>query len=216
MRRPYRIVVAISLIALCFGSVAIGGGGAVGKPPVVVVIDAGHGGADPGALGVLSSVEKDITLAVARSVAFQAARYPELCIVLTRLDDRFIELSDRIAKARQVRAVAYVSLHANSAPDATARGVETLVARGAKDAAGSESLASLLQASVCRATAGRDRGVKTATLYTSRATMPAALVEMGFLSEKNDARLLMDPAVQARIASSILEAVYRFVTQNRT
>jgi len=210
VERPYRIAVVISLIATLFGSVVIGGGGAAGDPPVVVVIDAGHGGEDPGALGVYSSVEKDITLAVARSVALQAVRYPNLHIVLTRVDDHYVELADRIARARQVHAAAYISIHANSAPDPTARGVETLVAKGARDADGSEELARALQTSVVRATASKDRGVKTATLYTARATMPAALLEMGFLSEKIDTRLLQDPAVQARIAAAILEAVNRF------
>lgn len=211
MKRPHQIAIAISLIATLFSSMAIGGGGAVGKTPVIVVIDAGHGGDDPGALGVAGSVEKDITLAVARSIALQSLRYPNLCVVLTRADDHYVELDDRVARARQVRAAAYVSLHANSAPDATARGVETLVAKSARDKAGSEALAASLQTSVVRATNSRDRGVKAATLYTSRATMPAALVEMGFLTEKNDTRLLQDPAVQTRIAAGILDALDRFL-----
>jgi len=213
VRRPYRIAVMISLIATVCASVAIGGGGAVGKAPILVVIDAGHGGRDPGALGLSSSVEKDITLAVARSIALQATRYPNLSIVLTRIDDRFIELADRVAKARQVRAAVYVSIHANSAPDATARGVETYVAQGARDASGSAALAAELQKAVVVATGSKDRGVRSASLYTARATMPAALVELGFLTEKQDVRLLTDPSVQARIAARILEAVNRFVTQ---
>jgi N-acetylmuramoyl-L-alanine amidase len=213
VERPYRIAVAISLIAALFGSVAIGGGGPVGKAPIVVVIDAGHGGEDPGALGVYSSVEKDITLAVARSVAFQAVRYPNLNIVLTRVDDHYVELADRIERARQVHAAVYVSLHANSAPDPSARGVETYVAHGARDEAGSEQLADALQASVVHATASRDRGVKSASLYISRATMPAALVEMGFLTEKVDTRLLQDAAVQARIAAALLDAINRYIDE---
>jgi N-acetylmuramoyl-L-alanine amidase len=211
VRRPYRIAVAISLIGILFGSVAIGGGGPVGKAPIVVVIDAGHGGEDPGALGLSGSVEKDITLAVARSVALQAVRYPELHIVLTRIDDHYVELADRVARAREVRAAAYVSLHANSAPDASARGVETYVAAGARDADGSERLAETLQSKVVRATASKDRGVRTASLYISRATMPATLVEMGFLTEKADTRALQDPAIQARIASAVLEGISAFL-----
>jgi N-acetylmuramoyl-L-alanine amidase len=211
VERPYRIAVAISLIATIFGSVVIGGGGPVGKAPVVVVIDAGHGGEDPGALGVYSSVEKDITLAVARSVALQAVRYPNLHIVLTRVDDEYVELTDRIARAREVHAAAYISLHANSAPDATARGVETYASQGSRCAAQSASLASAVQESVVRATGSKDRGVRSASLYISRATMPSALVEMGFLTEKADTRLLQDPAVQARIASALLNALDRFL-----
>ncbi len=211
MKGPYRVAFVLSLAGLLFASVAIGGGGPVGSAPVVVVVDAGHGGEDPGALGCYDSVEKDITLAVARNVALQAVRYPNLFVVLTRVDDHYVELADRIARARQTRAAVYVSLHVNSAPDASARGVETFVAKGARDADGSDRLAEALQTGVVRATGSRDRGVKTATLYTSKATMPAALVEMGFLTEKQDTRSLEDPGVQSRIAGAILDAVSGFL-----
>jgi N-acetylmuramoyl-L-alanine amidase len=211
VRSPYRVAVVISLIGIVFGSMAIGGGGAIGDPPTIVVIDAGHGGKDPGALGVSSSVEKDITLAVARCVALQAVRYPNLYIVLTRVDDRYVELPDRIARAREVHAAAYVSLHANAAADPTARGVETYVAYGARDEKGSELLAAALQRGVVRATRSKDRGVRSASLYTARAPMPAALVELGFITEKGDAAILESETAQERIATAILDALADFV-----
>jgi N-acetylmuramoyl-L-alanine amidase len=213
VRRPYRIAVTFSLIGILFGSVAIGGGGPVGKAPIVVVIDAGHGGEDPGALGIGGGMEKDITLAVARSVALQAVRYPDLNIVLTRVDDHYVELTDRIARAREVRAAVYVSLHANSASDASARGVETYVADGARDAADSEQLAEALQPKVVRATASKDRGVRTASLYISRASMAAVLVEMGFVTAKADMSALQNPSVQAKIASAVLEGISAYLAE---
>lgn len=211
MRGPYRVAVAMSLIGIVFGSVAIGGGGTIGESPVVVVIDAGHGGEDPGAIGQSGVLEKDITLAVARRIALEAVRYPGLYVVFTRTDDRFLELTERIARAREVRAAVYVSLHANAAADSTARGVETYVAQGARDDEGSERLASALQDGVVAATRSKDRGVRTASLYIAKATMPAALVEMGFVTEKTDARMLQDPAVQARIAAAVLDAISDFL-----
>jgi N-acetylmuramoyl-L-alanine amidase len=211
VRAPYRIAFVLSLMGILFGSVVIGGGGPVGKAPIVVVIDAGHGGGDPGAHGCLNSVEKDLTLAVARSVALQSVLYPNLYVILTRVDDHYVELTDRIAVARQAHAAVYVSLHANSASDASARGIETYVANGTHDAEKSTQLAQALQAAVVKATGSKDRGVRSATLYTSRATMPAALVEMGFLTERQDTRSLEDPAVQARIAVAILSAISDFV-----
>jgi N-acetylmuramoyl-L-alanine amidase len=201
----------MSLIGIVFGSVAIGGGGTVGESPVVVVIDAGHGGEDPGAIGQSGVLEKDVTLAVARRIALEAIRYPGLYVVFTRTDDRFLELTERVARARGVRAVVYVSLHANAAADSTARGVETYVAQGARDDEGSERLATALQDGVVAATGSKDRGVRSASLYTAKATMPAALVEMGFLTEKLDARSLQDPAVQARVAAAVLDAVSDFL-----
>jgi N-acetylmuramoyl-L-alanine amidase len=201
----------MSLIGIVLGSVAIGGGGTVGESPVVVVIDAGHGGEDPGAIGQFGVLEKDITLAVARRIALEAIRYPRLYVVFTRTDDRFLELTERIARARGVRAVVYVSLHANAAADSTARGVETYVAKGARDDEGSERLAAALQDGVVAATGSKDRGVRSASLYTAKATMPAALVEMGFLTEKTDARSLQDPATQARVAAAVLDAISDFL-----
>jgi N-acetylmuramoyl-L-alanine amidase len=205
------VAITISLIGLIFGCVAIGDSGSPGKTPTVVVIDAGHGGKDPGAIGQSGVLEKDITLAIARHIAFEAIRYPDLCVVFTRTDDRFLELSERIARAREVRAAIYVSLHTNAAADATARGVETYVAQGARDKEGSERLAAALQDSVVAATRSRDRGVRTASLYIARASMPAALVEIGFVTEKSEARSLQDPSVQQRIAVAVLEAISRFV-----
>jgi N-acetylmuramoyl-L-alanine amidase len=201
----------MSLIGIVFGSMAIGGGGVIGESPVVVVIDAGHGGEDPGAIGQSGVLEKEITLAVARRIALEAVRYPGLYVVFTRTDDRFLELTERIARAREARAAVYVSLHANAAGDSTARGVETYVAKGARDDEGSERLAAALQDGVIGATGSKDRGVRSASLYTAKATMPAALVEMGFLTEKTDARMLQDPAVQARVAAAVLAAVSDFL-----
>ncbi len=211
MRGPYRVAVAMSLIGIVFGSMAIGGGGTIGESPVVVVIDAGHGGEDPGAIGQSGVLEKDITLAVARCIALAAVRYPGLYVVFTRTDDRFLELTERIARAREVRAAAYVSLHANAAADSTARGVETYVAQGARDDEGSERLAAALQDGVVAATRSKDRGVRSASLYTAKATMPAALVEMGFVTEKSDALSLQDPAVQERVAAAVLDAISDFL-----
>jgi N-acetylmuramoyl-L-alanine amidase len=131
--------------------------------------------------------------------------------VFTRTDDRFLELTERIARAREVRAAVYVSLHANAAADSTARGVETYVAKGARDDEGSERLAAALQDGVVAATRSKDRGVRSASLYTAKATMPAALVEMGFVTEKIDARMLQDPAVQERIAAAVLDAISDFL-----
>ncbi len=214
MRRPYyRVAVAISLIATVFGSMAIGGGGAAGEPPVVIVIDAGHGGEDPGAVGRSGILEKDITLAVARQMALAAIAYPKLHLVFTRTDDRFLELADRIARARAVHAAAYVSLHANAAADTTARGVETYVADGARDEKGSEHLAAALQNEVVSATQSKNRGVRSASLYTAKATMPAALVELGFITEKSDSQVLQSEAAQERIAVAILNAIAEFVAE---
>jgi N-acetylmuramoyl-L-alanine amidase len=91
-----------------------------GKP--LVVIDAGHGGKDVGAIAVSGGYEKDITLAIAREVARILRDRGRVRVKLTRDDDRFIPLGGRVRIARDARADLFISIHADSAPNDQARG----------------------------------------------------------------------------------------------
>jgi N-acetylmuramoyl-L-alanine amidase len=91
-----------------------------GKP--LVVIDAGHGGKDVGAISVTGGYEKAITLAIALETAKRLERSGKVRVKLTRADDRFIPLGGRVAIARAARADLFVSIHADSAPNPEARG----------------------------------------------------------------------------------------------
>ncbi len=100
---------------------------------VVVAIDAGHGGDDPGATGASGTHEKDITLAVARQLRQQIDRSPDMTAVLTRDGDYFIPLEQRYRKAREAKADLFVSIHADAFTSSDARGssVWVLSPRGA-------------------------------------------------------------------------------------
>lgn len=89
----------------------------------ILVIDPGHGGIDPGATGIHGVPEKDVVLAMARTLQRRLTRDGRYAVVLTRDDDRFVRLRERIAKAREAGAALLVSLHADSAVGAMARGV---------------------------------------------------------------------------------------------
>ena len=91
-----------------------------GKP--LVVIDAGHGGKDVGAISISGGYEKDVTLAIARATAAALERRGKVRVQLTRDDDRFIPLGGRVKIAQLARADLFVSIHADSAPNAEARG----------------------------------------------------------------------------------------------
>jgi len=92
---------------------------------IIVVLDPGHGGKDPGAVG-RSSKEKDITLDIARRTErVLEARRPDIEVVLTRTDDRYLGLVDRTARANTMNADLFVSIHVNAAANSSARGVET-------------------------------------------------------------------------------------------
>lgn len=90
---------------------------------IIVAIDAGHGGDDPGAIGKNGTHEKNITLAIARALQERLEAEPGITAVLTRTGDYFIPLQDRRRIARyQHKADIFVSIHADSAPSAAARG----------------------------------------------------------------------------------------------
>ena len=92
-----------------------------GRP--IVVIDAGHGGRDPGARSVSGeAAEKDLTLALARELRDNLVRRGRVRVAMTRDDDRYLTLEDRAAVARRLNAAMFISLHMDSAPNPLARG----------------------------------------------------------------------------------------------
>lgn len=102
---------------------------------VIVAIDAGHGGQDPGAIGHGGTREKDVVLAIARDVAARINREPGMRAVLTRQGDYFLTLRQRIGRAREAKADMFVSIHADSVRDRDVAGasVYVLSEKGASD-----------------------------------------------------------------------------------
>lgn len=91
----------------------------------LIVVDAGHGGRDPGAIGPNNVREKNVTLQMAKSLAEKLRKNMGVKVLLTRSDDRFIELRERTAYANRVGADLFISLHANASAKGKAYGVET-------------------------------------------------------------------------------------------
>ncbi|MFZ5657996.1 MAG: N-acetylmuramoyl-L-alanine amidase [Pseudomonadota bacterium] len=102
---------------------------AAGRPlrPLVIAIDAGHGGQDPGAIGLNGSREKNVTLAIARELARQINATPGYRAFLTRDTDVFLPLHQRTRLARQAKADMFVSIHADAAENRAARGSSVYV-----------------------------------------------------------------------------------------
>ena len=102
---------------------------------IVVAIDAGHGGVDPGSIGKRGAYEKNVTLAIARRLKERIDREPGMRAVLTRDRDQFVELRERIVRARKQQADMFISVHADSVRDRAVAGssVYVLSARGASD-----------------------------------------------------------------------------------
>ncbi len=93
------------------------------RPPRLLMIDPGHGGRDPGAIGLSGTHEKDVTLDVARRMADNLSSLPGITAKLTRDEDIFLPLEERVKIGRQAQADLFLSIHADSAPNTAARGL---------------------------------------------------------------------------------------------
>ncbi len=217
-----------------------------------IVIDAGHGGKDPGAIGLHHAVEKDITLAVARMLRDELkTSMPGVEIVMTRNSDRFVELYRRGQIANEHDGRLFVSIHCNAMPSKPnpANGFECYILRPGRseDAARvaatenaairfendqkkyegmatesaivasmaqsafarfSEEVANAIRGSLRGATAIDDSGVHQAGFYVLvGASMPAVLVELGYLTNESDVKVLTSRSGQKDLAHAIADGV---------
>lgn len=93
------------------------------RPPAIVVLDPGHGGRDPGAIGVTGTEEKDVTLSICQGIRQMLAGNPDIRVFMTRDRDSYIPLPSRVAFAHEKSADLFISIHADAAPNRGARGL---------------------------------------------------------------------------------------------
>jgi len=173
-----------------------------------IVIDAGHGGTDPGAASVNKKYEKEFNLNVALKVKALLEKEPLLVPHLTRETDVFIALNDRVQFAEDLGADLFVSIHANSIlNNSSVNGTETYYSR-----ADSKPFADVMHKHILGATKLKDRYVKQADFRVIKSTtMPAILLEVGFLSNANDANTLFKAETQDRIAAAIVAGIKEYL-----
>ncbi|MGQ0586100.1 MAG: N-acetylmuramoyl-L-alanine amidase [Gammaproteobacteria bacterium] len=124
----YRVVVDLASAApAAAGAPAAPPKPALAEKPIVIAIDAGHGGEDPGARGRRGLLEKDVSLAVARRLAGLVNAEPNLHAVLIRDGDYYVDLRERISRAHDAQADLFISIHANSYRDPAVRGTAVYV-----------------------------------------------------------------------------------------
>ena len=162
-----------------------------------VFLDPGHGGKDPGAIGN-GLQEKDVNLSVALKIDKILKRH-NVKVFYSRTTDVFVELSNRATMANNVKADIFLSIHCNSFDDPQAQGLETFSYTGSLKGA---KLAKDIQDSLIRDKLyTRNRGIKTANFAVLRLTkMPAALVELGFISNSQDANILRNKQNELALA----------------
>ncbi len=224
----------------------------------LIVIDAGHGGADPGAIGSNNSREKDITLSAAKILKKKLIATNRYRAELTRDTDRYIKLYQRVAIARDKEADFFISLHADSIDKSDVRGASIytlsnkasdkqtarLAARenqvdliaGVDLSHEDKEVANILIDLAMRDTMNQSKffantavenmgqsGVKTLTRphrYAGFAVLkapdiPSVLVEMGFMSNNNEARLLATDNYQEKIADSLINSLDTYFSKVR-
>ncbi|MDM9629304.1 N-acetylmuramoyl-L-alanine amidase [Rhizobium sp. S152] len=221
----------------------------------IIAVDAGHGGIDTGAIGVdTKTQEKDVTLAFAKALADRLNREPGIKAFLTRTDDSFLSLSERVQISRQAHASLFISLHADTLKQKDIRGstVYTISDKAsdklAADLADRENLSDQIAgketvaeppevADILLDLTRRETQAFSISLAQSVLTsfkdqvgtinnphrhagfrvlqapdMPSILLELGFLSNKEDEKLLLDETWRQKIADLLTDAVKRYRT----
>jgi N-acetylmuramoyl-L-alanine amidase len=195
-----RVLISAALLLLVGGVPA---SEAKGAPFSTVVVDAGHGGHDPGGIPQNIIPEKGVALDVATRLKthLEAAG---IRVVMTRSDDTFITLGERVRMANAEKDAIFVSVHFNSALRVGARGIENYYG----SAAGAP-LATLINEKLLPVTVNPDyRPVKKAAFWVLKETKcPAVLVECGFLTNPDDAALAQQEAFRETLAKGIASAV---------
>lgn len=183
----------------------------VNNTNVVVMIDPGHGGDDPGTMNK-NVYEKDITL----KVALKVKEYLEECgitVMLTREDDMFINKYDRAELANEAEVDLFVSIHCNfleNNPEIS--GVETYYIEGVESG---EKLATALHESVLSVTGADDMYVRTEDFVVIKNTsMPASLIEIGYLSNAEDVVRLTTAAYQKQMAYGIAAGIIDYINDS--
>ncbi len=215
-----------------------------------VVVDAGHGGKDPGAVGKSGLREKDITLAIAKELA-NLLKDKGFEVILTRDSDRFLALSERTKKANEAKGDLFVSVHCNASKKPTATGTQgfylspakTDEARAAaaleneallledepivdniddlqyimadmlqsKNQRESSILAYMVEQKLAKTLSLESRGPQGANFYVLYgAFMPAILVEVAFISNVTEEKLLSSAKTQKNAAKAIADGVEQY------
>ena len=187
----------------------------------VVYLDAGHGGYDPGA-SYFGISEKSLTLAIQSRVKakLEAEGYQ---VVTTRTSDTYVDLIDRSRAANASESDIFVSIHINASGSSAAQGIETYYYQPYAEYPSrinatyhanptrlsmSDTLANAIQSSLINATGAQNQGVKRQTFAVLReTTAPAVLLELGFLSNPQEAARLNTSAYQETLANAIVAGI---------
>ena len=195
-----------------------------GKPRMVV-IDAGHGGDDPGKVGVNQALEKDVNLAIAQLVE-EKLRSEDVTVVMTRETDEQLgqaeggsqkaaDMRERCRIINESGAACAVSIHQNSYTEASASGAQVFYYETSAEA---ENFAAIMQRKLAESLdPDNHRVCKGNTTYyvLKKTSVPMIIVECGFLSNPAEADLLITADYQERVAQAVCEGILEYLDSNK-
>ena len=205
------------------GTVSFVGSSNVQKAERCIVIDAGHGGDDPGKIGINGALEKDLNLEIARKVE-SLLRLEGIETVLTRTGSEGLydagaenkkvqDMKRRIEKIEEASPMLAVSIHQNSYPEEYVKGAQVFYYKDSKE---SENAAKVMQESLKqRLDPQNHREAKANASYflLKKTSSPIIIVECGFLSNQEEAKKLSDPAYQEQVAWAVFMGIMQTVNQ---
>lgn len=187
------------------------------KSTQTILLDPGHGGKDPGAIGKTGLMEKDVVLALAQEINSMATGDSLMEIYLTRYTDGLVPLKQRTSLSKHLNADLFVSLHCNHSDNPNAKGVEIFVANTAltENLATSIFLAQRISELVVQEIGIKSRGVKFQNFQVLRETInhsPSLLLEICFLSNINEENFLLQQKSITAIASLLYKIFKTYLT----
>jgi N-acetylmuramoyl-L-alanine amidase len=171
-----------------------------------ILIDAGHGGKDPGTTGVSGTFEKVSNLAIAMRVYELLQEDSRFEVRMTRTDDTFYQLEDRSAMANDWPADAFISIHGNSYEDGSVSGSETFYRYD-----NGLPLAEAIHGKLVDAMGFKDRGIRLNELKVlTLSQVPSALIESGYLTNAAEEAVLLSEEGQNRMAQAIVDGLKEY------
>ena len=189
-------------VACCFGAIALASTAIAQTRFTTIVIDPGHGGFDRGGIPGQRVLEKNMTLDVSLRLKpiLEKAGYR---VIMTRSTDIFVPLGARVAVANSTPNAIFVCIHFNSAGRSGARGIETYFY-----STESAPLAASIHSAVVGGAPSENRGVRRRGYFVlRRTTVPAVLVECGFLTNPTEAQYALTPAYRQKLAQEIAKGI---------
>jgi len=171
----------------------------------IIVIDPGHGGRDPGTIGFSGTYEKNANLAQSLEIA-RALESAGATVLLTRDTDRSMHMKDVVRFASDNKADIFIAVHYNSFMSPYVTGTETYYFTPE-----SRMLARVIHRNLVNGIRRRDRGIKRVMYYAiHHSTMPAILVEPGYITNRTEEKLAFSASFQKEVASDILKGVAEY------